>query len=78
MNSGYQNCRCCGEIIITGDITVPHLCDDCNIAGCHVTRDACGDWDYWHCEVHDAVIVSMTEEMTTFGEVDESQPTQSR
>lgn len=52
-HSGYQNCKCCYEIIIVGDDRIPHLCHDCEDAGCEMTRDASGDLGYWDCVVHD-------------------------
>lgn len=48
--SGVTRCPCCGDDFMTADIRGGHPCDDCQLAGCERTADACGELGYWQCE----------------------------
>jgi hypothetical protein len=49
-HSGYQNCQCCGDVMIVDDDRTPHLCADCIDSFCEMTADATGEVAYWECQ----------------------------
>ena len=51
--SGVTRCPCCGDDFMTSDIHAGTPCDDCQDAGCELTRDGTGELGYWDCQRED-------------------------
>jgi len=45
--TGVYRCPCCGDDVMG---TFGRPCDDCQTAGCEMTRDGTGELGYWECQ----------------------------